>query len=342
MYRADRTVRHLKPYKMRLIHISLPIIIVALFFSKASAQQKESVDTSLGRHDFLYTGEWDHRRDVQTIFLIRNGKVKWTYDIPFYDSTKTMEELGDASMRANGNIVFCRKVGASEVTPEKKIIWNVNAPPHTEIHSVQPIGSDKVLYVLQGVPSLARLVNIKTGKVEKEWILPTGKPAAHLQFRRVSLLPNGNLLAAHLDSNTVTEYNPLTKPVWSFKVNAPWSARRLKGGNTLISNFPHAISEVTPDGKIVWQLNQEDMPEIKLYIIQGTERLPNGNTVFANWVPGNLKKTTDWQGTVQLVEVTPQKKVVWALSQWHEPDLGPASSFQLLDTKILDKIPAYR
>jgi hypothetical protein len=29
--------------------------------------------------------------------------------------------------------------------------------------------------------------------------------------------------------------------------------------------------------------------------------------------------------------VTPQKKVVWALSAWNNPDLGPASSIQLLD-----------
>jgi hypothetical protein len=34
---------------------------------------------------------------------------------------------------------------------------------------------------------------------------------------------------------------------------------------------------------------------------------------------------------VQIIEVTPEKKVVWVLSQWKDPDLGPASSIQLLD-----------
>jgi len=29
--------------------------------------------------------------------------------------------------------------------------------------------------------------------------------------------------------------------------------------------------------------------------------------------------------------VTPDKKVVWALSSWKDPDLGPATSIQLLD-----------
>ena len=32
-----------------------------------------------------------------------------------------------------------------------------------------------------------------------------------------------------------------------------------------------------------------------------------------------------------LVEVTPKKKIVWALSSWKDPDLGPATSIQLLD-----------
>lgn len=328
---------------MSLVKHSLPVILlVILFFAKASAQPNQVPDHSLKRHDFLYTGEWDHRRDVQTIFLIRDGKVKWSYDIPFLDSTKTMAELGDATMRSNGNIVFCRKTGASEVTPEKKIIWNINAPPNTEIHSVQAIGLYQILYVVQGTPCRARLVNIKSNEIEKEWILPTGKATPHLQFRRVRLLANGNLLAAHLDSDQVTEYSSSVKPVWSFKIKGPWSASRLNNGNTLVSSYHHTISEVNAKGKVVWHLDQEDIPDIKLYIVQGAERLPNGHTVFANWVPVDVKEPNDWPGTVQLVEVNPQKKVVWALSQWHDPDLGPASSFQLLDKKMLNKIPAYR
>jgi hypothetical protein len=37
----------------------------------------------------------------------------------------------------------------------------------------------------------------------------------------------------------------------------------------------------------------------------------------------------DWTGVVQLIEVTPDKRVVWALRDW--TTLGPASSTQLLD-----------
>ena len=61
----------------------------------------------------------------------------------------------------------------------------------------------------------------------------------------------------------------------------------------------------------------------------GTEvtRLANGNTLINNWV-GSVP-LEDWPTVVQLIEVTPDKKVAWALRDW--TTLGPASSTQLLD-----------
>jgi hypothetical protein len=64
--------------------------------------------------------------------------------------------------------------------------------------------------------------------------------------------------------------------------------------------------------------------------VQEVHRLANGDTVFANWVAGNTKPD-NWPSTIQIIEVTPEKKVVWALRQWSGPNLGPASSIQLLD-----------
>ena len=52
--------------------------------------------------------------------------------------------------------------------------------------------------------------------------------------------------------------------------------------------------------------------------------------MICNWIAG-ATKPEDWAGTVQILEVTPDKKVVWALRQWKDPNLGPASSIQLLD-----------
>ncbi|MEO6851966.1 MAG: M28 family peptidase, partial [Mucilaginibacter sp.] len=184
----------------------------------------------LAQHDFLLSGEWDYRKPVQTIYLVRKGQVVWTYEIPTKEPSGNTTELGDATMRPNGNIVFCRKTGASEVNPDKKIVWNFDAVAGTEVHSVQPIANDKVLMVVNGVPAKVMLINVRTGKTENEFTIPTGKPGAHLQFRRVRTTPDGNIIAAHLDSNAVAEYDMQGKLLWSYTVRKPYSVSRLKNG----------------------------------------------------------------------------------------------------------------
>ena len=51
--------------------------------------------------------------------------------------------------------------------------------------------------------------------------------------------------------------------------------------------------------------------------------------MICNWVGG--VKRPDWPTVVQVIEVTPDKKVVWALQDWK--NLGPSSSIQLLDER---------
>jgi hypothetical protein len=87
---------------------------------------------------------------------------------------------------------------------------------------------------------------------------------------------------------------------------------------------------VNPHGDTVWDLEKDDLPDYPLDVVQEVNRLANGDTVIANWIAGD-NKPENWPNTVQIIEVTPDKKVVWVLSQWSDPDLGPASSIQLLD-----------
>jgi hypothetical protein len=288
----------------------------------------------LAEHPFVYTGEWDYRKPTQNIFVVRDGKVVWTYGIPLKDKAGTLEELGDATMLSNGNIVFCRKVGASEVTPDKKIVWNYDAAAGTEIHSVQPLGLDHVLMTIQGNPARVLTINTVTGVTEKEIHIPVLHPdKPHMQFRRVRLTAAGTYLTGQADANKVVEYDASGKQIWSVDANQPWGLVRLKNGNTLIGCSTHGVLEVNPKGEKVWDFTQKDCPDIKLFVIQEVSRLANGNTVMCNWCPNGVKDPKNWPGTVQVLEVTPEKKVVWALSSWSEPDLGTASSIQLLDEK---------
>ena len=92
-----------------------------------------------------------------------------------------------------------------------------------------------------------------------------------------------------------------------------------------------AVREVTHRGETVATFTPEDSPDYKLSSLQLAWRLPNGNTLVNSWF-------NEWNGQVdrtnppvQAVEFAPDKKVVWVLRSWQEPDLGPATTIQILD-----------
>ncbi|MFD2164093.1 hypothetical protein ACFSJU_16920 [Paradesertivirga mongoliensis] len=315
------------------------LLVVSLVFVGSLSSQKTvaqtAVDTSLSRHPFVYAGEWDHRNPLQTIWIVKKGKVVWSYGIPIKDENGELQELGDVHQLSNGNILFSRKVGASEITPAKKIVWNYVAPKGTEIHTSQPIGKDKVLIMQNGFPAKLMIINKKSGKTEKELIIPTGgSKTAHGQFRHVRYTTAGTFLVAHMDMGKVVEYDGNGKSIWSVVAERPWAAIRLKNGNTLISGDNAAYArEVNAKGEVVWEFSQKDVPDILLGSVQECNRLANGNTVICNWIPNKIKDPKDWPTSVQILEVTPDKKVVWRVKSWSDPDLGPASAIQLLDEK---------
>ena len=175
------------------------------------------------------------------------------------------------------------------------------------------------------------IINTATGKIEKEIRIPTTVKGTHGQFRHIRMTRAGTILVPHMSEGKVVEYDLDGKEVWSVKARSAWSAIRLNSGNTLIAgDASKYVREVNPKGETVWELTQADVPDIKLFNTQTANRLANGNTVICNWCAGN-NRTQEWAGTVQVFEVTPAKKVVWALSSWKDPDLGPSASIQLLD-----------
>lgn len=188
--------------------------------------------------------------------------------------------------------------------------------------------------IQNGKQAKLMLVNLTTGKTETEFNLATN-PAApvHTQFRRVRMTAAGTFLVPHKDMDKVVEYDKTGKEIWSVNVPVPWSAVRLKNGNTLVSSgSTQVIREFNPKGEIVWQFTQADVPDIRLFSLQEADRLANGNTVISSWCPNAVKDPKDWPQTVQVLEMTPDKKLVWALRSWNAPmDLGPATCIQLLD-----------
>lgn len=290
--------------------------------------------SGLAQHPFLYCGEWDTRKPLeQSMFIVRDGRIVWHYFIPMKAPRGGIQEFDDVTMLPGGNILFSRMSGAGIVSPDKKLVWDYEAPAGTEVHSAQYLGHDRVLIMRNGYPAQAMIFNTASNVVEKEIPIATTIKGTHGQFRHIRMTPAGTILVPHLSEGKVVEYDQDGKEVWSVAAQNVWAAVRLKNGNTLLSGDAKGyVREVNPKGETVWELTQQDVPDIKLFNIQGASRLANGNTVICNWCANGAKKQSEWPTTVQVLEVTPEKKVVWALRSWDEPaDLGTATMIQLLD-----------
>ncbi len=182
-----------------------------------------------------------------------------------------------------------------------------------KFNTAYPIGAERVLIMQNGKPAKLMIVIKTNNRIERELTLETRLPdKPHGQFRHIRLTKAGTFLVAHLDLGKVIEYSPDGKQIWSVRAPSARAAVRLANGNTLISGNRHGyVREVNPKGDIVWELSKSDLPGIDLYTVQEVQRLENGNTLINNW-PGGLP-LEEWPKVVQLIEVTPQKKVVWAL-----------------------------
>jgi hypothetical protein len=278
----------------------------------------------LAQHPMLYIGEGYNK-----ILLVNQGKIIWTY------STGTGWEYDDVWMLSNGNILFTRMQYVAEVTPKKEVVWRYDAPEGTEIHSCQPIGLDKVLFVQNGLPPKLMVVNIKTKAVEVQHDLPaqslTDPKTVHGQFRRVRYTAKGTYLVPFLQMGQVVEYDKNFKEIWKYEIASPWAAIRLKNGNTLITDERDILTrEVNAKKETVWELKRGDLPEAYRFInTQTSTRLANGNTIVCS-------RGDDGKGP-QLVEVTRDKKVVWVLNDW--ANFGPATAVQILDDPGIPENP---
>jgi hypothetical protein len=302
---------------------SVALVVLGIFIGLAAQAQVKAPSTDLARHDFLYAGE-SHQRNM---FIVRGGKVVWSYSDP-----AGRGEISDAVMLSNGNILFAHQFGVTLITPEKKVLWNYDAPAGYEVHTAVPIGKERVLYIQNGDPALLRVVNIVTGATEKEIKLKTKMPpSTHGQFRHARLTAQGTLMVGHMDLNKVSEYDSNGNELWSFPGVGIWGVTPLKNGNMLITDST-GTREVTRRGDVVWSWSKSDSPQYKYGYLQNAWRLANGNTVINSWLNEWSMDAKDMVGTMQAIEVNPAKQVVWELNSWTEPAmLGPATSIQFLE-----------
>ena len=285
----------------------------------------------LAQHDFLYAGE-GHQEQM---FIIRGGKVVWSYTHPAHG------EISQATLEPNGHILFAHQFGITEITLDKKVVWNFDAPPGAEIHTATPIGTDSVMFIENANPAKLIVMNKATGAIEHQFTMPVRFPdSVHRQFRRAELTAAGTVLVAHLDLGRIVEYDWTGKPLWSYDITNCWSATELPNGNILAATTgSQFVREINRKGQTVWEWTAADSPDYKFANTQTASRLANGDTLINNWFSQSLKNIDPNHQPVQAIEVTPDKKIVWALRSWTPPvDLGPSTTIQILDGTPLDAL----
>lgn len=290
--------------------MSMKFLAVQLFsLSMVLATAATSLANGIGpfeetRHSFIGFG-----KATGIVIVDEAGAAEWNMKLP----------ASDGWMLDSGNIIAaiypCQKFpkgGVAEIERQsKKILWEYQGQ-QKEISTVQPIGENRYLVTELGPEPRAIVIN-QQGELLSSTPLDCQKSNAHMQTRMLRILPNGNYIAPHLLDFAVKEYEPITgKVVRVFKTDDrgrdkrdwPFTAIRLDNGNTVIGcTNGNRVIEVTPDGKIMWSVDNADIGEKLISDACGVQRLPNGNTVITSYYAKGDQ--------VKLTEVTPDKKVVW-------------------------------
>ena len=284
----------------------------------------QDTDSSLSRHDFFYAGQSKQRR----MFMVKEGQVVWAYR----DALKR-GEISDAVLMKDGHMLVAHQYGIAEVTPDSETLWSYAAPEGTEIHTIQPIGQRHVVFVQNGRPAKAVVMEIPECRIVREFELPTSeKGSVHGQFRNARLSQRGTLLVANMALGCIHEFNSDGKEVDRWDGFLPWSVQELPKGNLLITGRKGKIQEINRQGQTVWELNTTDYGVTQP---QKTVRLKDGGHLINNWYNEWNKTPMDTANApVQAIEVDKDGHLVWQLKAWKNPDLGPSTTIQLLGDPV--------
>ena len=286
----------------------------------------------LAQHPFLYYGEGNN-----VLYVVHHGKVVWTYASRAAVRLMMPGCFPTASLIVCTTMNHCYEVSAAQ----KEIVWSYDCPTNTQTaRALQPVGFDQVMIVQNSLPPHLYILNKKDNSIALQHELTvtntTDLKTVHTQFRNCCITPQGTYLLPYLKELRISEYDRDWKEIWNVKSEACWSAVRLPNGNTLVPGDNHAfVRELNPKGEVVWSIEKNDLPGIELRGVQTANRLANGNTVFCNRGGGAGGNRL---AVVQvIIEVTPDKKVVWALRDWN--NLGSATGIQLLDQPGIPENP---
>ncbi|MBU6277419.1 MAG: hypothetical protein KGQ61_12355 [Planctomycetes bacterium] len=206
-----------------------------------------------------------------------------------------------------------------------RVVWRYDGTQE-EVNSIQKTAAGT--YVLTEAGPNPRLVEIGAdGKAVGGFPLACQKANAHMQSRMARRQPDGTTLVPHLLDFAIVRYAADGRELARIdthvpgepQVNSwPFTAIVLADGGILAGlTNGNRVVEFDASGKLRWQVTAADTGGA-INDACGVQRLPGGNTMIASYHVGT--------GGERLVEVTPDRKVVWA---W-KADVPAVHHFQVL------------
>ncbi|RKN82447.1 beta-propeller domain-containing protein [Ulvibacterium marinum] len=223
----------------------------------------------------------------------------------------------DGYVLESGNLLICWADEILEYNTKKEVVFSYKrAEKSMELGTAVRLQNGNTMITESGTKP--RIIEVDTnGKVVQSVPLLPETDNVHMQTRMARKLENGNYLVPHLLAFAVKEYDSNGKVIRSFRTdledfggkadeNWPFTAIRLKNGNTLITlTHGNKVIEMDPEGKVVWKVDNADLEGNPLADPCGAQRLSNGNTVIASY---GAKEG------VKLLELDKHKNKVWSYS----------------------------
>ena len=230
--------------------------------------------------------------DAWKAWLATNGE-KVTLRIPLREHVQERSYLRGYTLVAYGHN---KKV--EELDGQGKVVWSYTT--HVIFHA-EKLRNGNVLICAAG-----RFGNGEVKEISREGKTVWKYNAIAMDARQ---LPSGNILIADFTGSRVIEVTRDRKIVWEKKLGGrARGAERLANGNTLTA-CQTRTAEFSPDGRRVWEY-----PGLSY----SAQRLANGNTLISQY---NMHR---------IVEVTPDKRIVWVF-----PEKFPCDAYRLRNGNTL-------
>jgi hypothetical protein len=295
------------------------------------------------------TGEADASWDRLLVAGVRHGKMQiinrageevW--------SMQSREYTCDAWMLSDGNIIYASKdKGTKIIKPDlekgqgAELIWHRPVPEGCETHSCQPLDGGYFL-IGENYDGVSYLVEVNRKGHERKRVELRGLGDKHGTWRNVRKTPQGTYLVGGqgegYKGRRAMEVDGDGKVIRRFP-GGGFVAVRLPDGHTLLSSGSGhwgesvaRIFETDPEGKIVWKLENKDLPEgVKLGFTCGVQRLPNGNTLICN---GKFNMGPNANPGPAVFEITREKKIVWS---WGQEMKNHVTNVMVLDREVIER-----